>query len=83
MAPALKGCVRGADGIPLAGAVVAVVSGPAPFPDIAQITGPDGAFELDVPEAGTYTIAVHGPDGATATVSAPTDQPPADVALGG
>jgi hypothetical protein len=86
VAPALKGCVRGADGTPLAGAVVAVASGPAPFPDIAQISGADGAFEIDVPEAGTYLVSVHGPDGTAAKVSllaGDGDRPPVDVTLTG
>lgn len=44
-------------GEPVAGARVYFTEGPGSFPDIAAMTGPDGAFILAAPTTGTYTLA--------------------------
>ncbi|MFN3389669.1 MAG: carboxypeptidase regulatory-like domain-containing protein [Allosphingosinicella sp.] len=78
------GRVCAADGGPVAGAAVAVVSAPVPLPDIAQITGSDGGFDIEAPEVGTYVLAVHAPDGAVRQVSVEVglaDPPPVEVIL--
>jgi hypothetical protein len=48
-------------GEPIAGASVAFVKGPVALPDIAQLTGPDGAFSLGAPAPGDYRLGVHAP----------------------
>ena len=61
MTPAKPGLIRGvvlaADGRPVAGARVFFRSGPGSLPDIAALTGDDGAFALTAPAAGTYEVA--------------------------
>jgi len=52
----ITGIVRDSRGSPVAQARVYFTSGPAPFPDIAGLTGNDGTFALSVPSPGTYKI---------------------------
>jgi hypothetical protein len=66
----IEGRVVDAAGAPVPMARVFFVEGPVALPDVAALTGPDGAFRLSVPGAGSYTLGVRG-DGrrpATATV---------------
>jgi hypothetical protein len=60
----IEGRVVDAAGAPVPMASVYFVEGPVPLPDIAALTGPDGAFRLSVPGAGAYTLGVRG-DGYT------------------
>ena len=60
---ALTGRVVGADGKGIAGAAVSVMAAPVAMPDIAQLTGPDGAFDIEAPAPGTYTIGASAPGG--------------------
>ena len=65
------------DGAPVAEARILVLDSPAPMPDVALLTGPDGSFVLGTPAPGTYRLAVHadGYDGAEATVEVQSDRP--------
>ena len=65
------------DGAPVAEARILVLDSPAPMPDVALLTGPDGSFVLGAPAPGTYRLAVHadGYDGAEATVEVQGDRP--------
>ena len=65
------------DGAPVAEARVVVLASPAPMPDVALLTGPDGSFVLGALAPGTYRLAVHadGYDGAEATVEVQGDRP--------
>jgi len=72
--PVLHGTVLDSRGQPVADAVIAVTRAPADIPDIAALTGPDGAFSFGVPQPGRYQIAVHarGHPGMSATVQVGT-----------
>lgn len=52
----LRGIVVDEQGAPVPDAVVALVAGPAPLPDIAALTGDDGRFATGVPAAGEYEV---------------------------
>lgn len=54
----IPGQVLGPDGRPAAQARVYFVDGPVPLPDIAMLTGDDGAFRLAVPVSGVYRIGI-------------------------
>lgn len=58
----------GPDGKPMEDAAVHFISGPAPLPDIAQLTGPDGRFLLTAPVRGAYSLQVNAPGHEAATV---------------
>jgi hypothetical protein len=66
MTPAKPGLIRGvvvaADGRPVAGARVFFRAGPGSLPDIAALTGEDGAFALTAPREGTYEVAAAADD---------------------
>lgn len=73
--PALiSGRVLSAGGAPIAEARVYFVGGPGSFPDVAALTGEDGAFTLSAPTPGSYEVqgAADGfaPRTVEATVSA-------------
>ncbi len=55
----IRGTVRDPAGRALAGARLAFVDGPVPLPDLALLSGADGAFSLAAPAPGTYRIACH------------------------
>jgi hypothetical protein len=55
--------VRGASGVPLADATIAVVGGPAAAPDLAPLTGDSGWFALDGLAEGEWRLAAYGPLG--------------------
>jgi hypothetical protein len=57
------GRVLDASGQPVSGAVVAVVSGTAPTPEIGIRTGSDGRFAVALP-AGTFQLEARTADGA-------------------
>ncbi len=52
----IRGVVRDSSGQPVSGARLYFVSGPVPLPDIAALTGSDGAFVLTAPSSGKYEI---------------------------
>ena len=52
----ISGRVLDAEGKPVAGARVFFARGPGPLPDVAAVTGDDGAFALSAPHAGTYHV---------------------------
>jgi hypothetical protein len=54
--PVIAGVVRDGKGDPVAAARVYVVDAPVSLPDIAALTGSDGAFSIGVPVAGWYTV---------------------------
>ena len=73
----IQGTAVDDDGAPVAEARVVVLDSPAPMPDVALLTGPDGSFVLSAPAPGTYRLAVHadGYDRAEATVEVQRDRP--------
>jgi hypothetical protein len=73
----IQGTAVDDDGAPVAEARVVVLDSPAPMPDVALLTGPDGSFVLGALETGTYRLAVHadGYDGAEASVEVQSDRP--------
>ncbi len=59
----LMGVVVDSAGRPVADARVALASSPVEVPDIAGLTGEDGAFSLAVPVPGVYRVAVFADQG--------------------
>jgi hypothetical protein len=57
----ITGVVTDEQGRPLAEATVALGDAPVPVPDIAALTGPDGAFALAAPVPGSYTVVAAAP----------------------
>lgn len=57
----VHGRVLASDRMPIAGASVMFSRGPVPVPDVAQLTGSDGKFELSAPAPGKYRILVNAP----------------------
>jgi hypothetical protein len=66
----INGIVLDSVGTPVAGATVHLADGPAPFPDIAALTGQDGRFSFAVPVKGVYTVMCRAPDDTVWQVSA-------------
>ncbi|MEP6649760.1 MAG: carboxypeptidase-like regulatory domain-containing protein [Lapillicoccus sp.] len=58
MRPVILGIATGPSG-PVALARVMVEKAPAPVPDIAGLTGEDGAFSIGTVGPGRYVVAVH------------------------
>ena len=58
-----------AQGNPLEGAFVTVISGSAPTPEITLLTDASGRVRLGLPP-GTFTIQAQAPDGSQATAEA-------------
>lgn len=56
MVSVIAGVVRDAEGRPVAEARVYFTDGPGPLPDIAALTGRDGAFALSAPSDGHYVL---------------------------
>jgi protocatechuate 3,4-dioxygenase beta subunit len=63
----IRGVVRDQHGEPLQDARVLFVSGPEPLPDVAAVTGADGAFALTAPVPGNYAILCSLTDGRSET----------------
>jgi hypothetical protein len=57
-----RGRVVNADGVPVARARVTIVAATVPMPEIALLTGPDGRFELELPE-GRFRLRAHAAAG--------------------
>ena len=53
----ISGTVVDAAGRPVRGARVYIAKAPGPVPDVAALTGADGAFALGAGRAGAYEIA--------------------------
>lgn len=62
MSPLISGRVLDPMGAPVSGASVFFVEGPTSLPDVAQITGEDGAFSLSAPVAGRYRLGARSGD---------------------
>jgi hypothetical protein len=77
MAVTVTGRVADWRGAPVAGAIVAV-TGPVPLPDIARMTGADGAFDFVAPVEGTYKVQVNDPAGgrARSEIAVAAEAPP-------
>jgi protocatechuate 3,4-dioxygenase beta subunit len=56
----IAGRVLNAQGEPVAGVRVLIVSAPGAVPDTALLTDEQGRFTLAAPQAGRYEIAAHG-----------------------
>lgn len=81
--PLIRGRVVGTAGRPVDGVRLMLAGGPAPAPDIAMLSGPDGGFAMAVPVPGRWRLlAVCGisrvetdvdvaPDGADVVVALP------------
>jgi hypothetical protein len=59
----LTGVVVDPTGRPVADARVALASSPVEVPDVAGLTGEDGAFSLAVPVPGVYRVAAFADQG--------------------
>ena len=53
------GLVTSAGGAPIADLRVGIVSGTAPFPEIAAVTDANGAYSIGGVPSGTFQVAVH------------------------
>lgn len=69
----ITGVVLDPAGEPVQGATVHLVDGPAPFPDIAALTGSDGSFSFSVPAEGVYTVRCRALDDTISQASARAD----------
>lgn len=58
----IKGIVKDEQDVPVAGALVAVEEGTAPFPDMALYTDAEGHFTIDLP-MGRFRLAAYSQDG--------------------
>ena len=65
----ITGTVTDGNGHPLAEVSVSLREAPAPVPDIAALTGPDGSFALGAPSTGHYTLVATDPAGETTEAS--------------
>jgi Carboxypeptidase regulatory-like domain len=54
--PLIVGRIRNDVGEPQEGVRVMITRAPVPIPDVALLTGPDGAFTLSAPVFGSYEI---------------------------
>ena len=65
--PALSGIIEGvvkyADGKPVLGMRLGIVSGTGPFPEIAPVTNEDGVYRFPAIPPGTFSVAVHDGQG--------------------
>ncbi len=65
--PALSGIIEGvvkdADSSPVLGMRLGIVSGTAPFPEIAPVTNEDGVYRFPAIPPGAFSIAVHDEQG--------------------
>ncbi|MES2755767.1 MAG: carboxypeptidase-like regulatory domain-containing protein [Pseudomonadota bacterium] len=61
--------VRADGGAPVAQAVIAVLDGPGPYPDIAIMSDRDGRFSLADLPAGKWRISARAADGASGDTS--------------
>ena len=64
-ASVIYGVVRDSGGRPVPGARVYFMSGPVALPDIAALTGADGAFALTAPASGSYEVGCATDDDST------------------
>jgi uncharacterized GH25 family protein len=71
----ISGVVLDPDGRPVPGARVYVTASPAPMPDVAILTGPEGEFVLGVSVAGIYRLAASADGYRTADAEIDTSHP--------
>ncbi len=62
-AGAIQGTVTGADGKPVAGMRVSIVSGTTGFPEILALTNEKGRYTISSVPAGRFEVAVHDMEG--------------------
>lgn len=55
----ISGTVVDSSHRPVAGARVALATGPSDLPDIAALTGDDGGFSFGVTQPGVYLVEAH------------------------
>jgi hypothetical protein len=77
--PQLRGRVVGNDDRPVADARLFFLANPDSVQEISALTGPDGAFTLNLPKPGAYRLGAraegHGPGEVEVTVSSEPLQP--------
>jgi Carboxypeptidase regulatory-like domain len=66
----IAGQVLNAQGQPVAGARVFIVSAPGAVPDVALLSDGQGRFTLPAPLPGRYELGAHGDAGGSARVTA-------------
>lgn len=59
----IEGVVKDADGKPMLGMRLGIVSGTAPFPEIAPVTNEDGVYRFPAVPPGAFSVAVHDEQG--------------------
>jgi hypothetical protein len=59
----IEGVVEGADGRPVPGMRMVIISGTAPFPELAPETNENGGYQFPGLSPGTFEIAVHDRQG--------------------
>ncbi len=63
LAGSIEGVVKDSDGQPMLGIRLGIVSGTAPFPEIAPVTDEDGVYKFPAIPPGTFYVAVHDGQG--------------------
>ena len=63
LAGSIEGVVKDSDGQPMLGIRLGIVSGTAPFPEIAPVTNGDGFYRFPTIPQGTFSVAVHDGQG--------------------
>jgi uncharacterized GH25 family protein len=71
----ISGVVLDPDGRPVLGARVYVTASPAPIPDVAILSGPDGEFVLGADAPGIYRLAASADGYRTAEAEIDTSNP--------
>jgi len=70
----IAGVIRDKSGAPVEGARVYFTDAPAPTPDVAALTGPDGSFSLAAPVEGSYTLECNADGFAASSTTVATDE---------
>ena len=63
LAGSIEGVVKDSDGQPMLGIRLGIVSGTAPFPEIAPVTDEDGVYRFPGIPPGAFSVAVHDEQG--------------------
>lgn len=77
----VSGTVTDPSGKPVPSAAVSYVRGPVPLPEIAALTGDDGAFSLTAPVPGRYEVQVNAEGHRPAVRSFEVESPGVPVRL--
>lgn len=70
--PLVKGTVVDEKNSPVSGALIAVESGTAPYPDMAIYSDEKGNFSIHLP-SGHFRLGAHSPEGGYGTVECDSD----------